>query len=100
MGFRAEMVGNKVSMLTKAIARSFDLDDDGVMEKAVEQGGGNNRVAKDLTPFGEAAVGGEDHRPFLVTSIDELEEEIAAALDDRQIADLVDDQESGSAQVS
>ena len=40
------MVGNKVSMLTKAIARSFDLDDDGVMEKAVEQGGGNNRVTE------------------------------------------------------
>ncbi len=87
-------------MLTKAIAGSLDLDDDGVMEKAVEQRGGDNGVAEDLTPFSEAAVGGEDHGSFLVTSIDQLEEEIAAALDDRQITDLVDDQESGSTQVS
>ena len=42
---------------------------------------------------GEAAVRGQDHGAALVTSIDELEEQIAAAGYDRQISDLIHDQE-------
>jgi hypothetical protein len=38
-----------------------------------------NRIAEDLAPFGEAAVGGEDHGALLVAGIDGLEEQIAAA---------------------
>jgi hypothetical protein len=50
------MLGNKVGMLTKAIARSFDLDDDGMMEQTVEQRRGDHGVTEDIAPFGEAAV--------------------------------------------
>jgi len=39
-----------------ATAFAFDLDDDGMMEQSVEQGGGDNRIAEDLAQFGEAAV--------------------------------------------
>ena len=55
------------------------------------------RVAKNLTPFGEAAIGGEDHGAALVASVDELEEQIAAARNDGQVADFVHDQEGVSA---
>jgi hypothetical protein len=58
------VLGDEVGVLAEPVARSFDLDDDGVMEKSIEQRRGDDRVAEDVAPFGEAAVGGEDHRPF------------------------------------
>ena len=87
-------------MLTEAVARAFDLDDDGMVEKPVEQRGGDDGIAEDLTPFSEAAIGGEDHGTLLVSGVDELEEQIAAAGNDRQVADLVDDQEGGAAEIA
>jgi hypothetical protein len=80
-------------MLAHAITGPLDLNDDGVVEQPVEQGGGDNRIAEDVAPFGKAAVGGEDHRAFFVARVDELEEQIAAAGRDRQVADLVDDEQ-------
>ncbi len=44
---------DEVGLLPEAVARSFDLDDDGAVEQAI---GGEDRVAKDLSPFGEVAV--------------------------------------------
>src|SRR5262249_54009052 len=44
-------------------------------------------------PAAERLVAGEHERPALVTPADELEEQVGAALVDRQVADLVDDQE-------
>ena len=85
-------------MLAEPIARSFDLDDDGVVEQAVEQSRGDDRIAEHLAPFGKAPVRGEDHRAFLVAGVDQLEEQIAAAGHDRQVADLVDDKQRGAAE--
>ena len=68
-----------------------------MMQKPVQQRGGDNRTAEDFTPFGKAAVGREDHRALFVAGVDELEEQIASAGHDRQVADLVDDEQSGPA---
>jgi hypothetical protein len=46
--------------------------------KPIEERGGHLGVAEDLTPFGKAAIGGEDHRAALIARIDEPEEQIAA----------------------
>ena len=89
------MLGHEVGVLTQPVAGALDLDDDGVVEQAVEQRGGDDGIAEDLAPFGEAAVGGQDHGALLVAGVDQLEEQIAAAGHDRQIADLVDDEEAG-----
>src|SRR5512132_2723749 len=94
----AEVFRDEVGVLAKAIARPLDLEDDGVMEEPIEQRRGDDRVAEDVAPFGEAAVGGEDHRPLFVAGIDQLEEQVAAAGDDRQVADLVDDEQRGAAE--
>ena len=48
-------------MLAELIAGALDLDDLGVMQQTIEQGGGDDLVAEDVAPFAEAAVGGEDH---------------------------------------
>jgi hypothetical protein len=54
------VLGDEISVGAQAVAGPFGLHDDGVMEKPVEQRRGDDEVAEDLAPFGEAAVGGED----------------------------------------
>src|SRR5258706_9502591 len=63
------------------------------MEDAIEDCGGDHAIAEDVAPGAKALVGGEDHWAALVATADELEEEICAGAIDRQVADLVDDQE-------
>jgi hypothetical protein len=82
-------------MAAEAIAGALDADDDGVVEEAVEQRGGDDGVAEHLAPFGKAAVGGEDHGAALVAGVDQLKEQVPAAGDDGEVADLVDDQQLG-----
>ena len=84
------MLGDEIGVGTEAIAGAFDLDDDGMVEQTVEECRSDDRVAEDLAPFGKAAIAGQDHGALFVAGIDELEEEIGAAVGDRQIADLVD----------
>jgi hypothetical protein len=62
-------------------------------KQPIEQRRGRHRVAKDVAPFCEAAIGGEDHGAALIASVDELEEQIAAAGDDGQVSDFVDDKQ-------
>src|SRR5258708_21831733 len=69
-----------------------------MMKEAVEQRGGDDRIAEHLAPFCKATIGGEDHGPALVARVDKLEEQVAAPLNDRQVADLVNDEERGPAQ--
>jgi hypothetical protein len=69
--------GKECRVLAHSVARSLDLDDDGVMEQAVEQCGGDNRASEDVGPFGEPPVRGEDYCALLVPGVDQLEEEIA-----------------------
>jgi len=64
------------------------------MQNPVEDGRGDDAVAKDLAPAAEALVAREDHRASLVAAADELKEEIGAGAIDRQVADLGDDQQS------
>src|SRR3546814_6923715 len=68
------------------------------MEQSIEERGGDDRIAEHLAPFGKAAVGGEDHGAAFIAGVDQLEEQVAAAWDDRQVADLVDDQQGRSAE--
>ncbi len=76
--------------------RSVDMDDDGVVQEPVEEGGGDDGVAEDLGPLGEAAVRGEDHGALLVAGVDELEEQAGASGGDGEVADLVDDEQRGA----
>jgi hypothetical protein len=97
-GFGSNVLRHEIGVLAQTVARSLDLDDDGMVKQPIEQCGCNNGIAEDLAPFGKAAVGGEDHGAALVASIDELEEQIATARNDRQVSDLIHDQERRPAQ--
>ena len=51
-----------------------------------------------LGPFTEAPVAGHDHGATLVAGVDELEEQIAATRAQKQVADLVDDEQAVAAE--
>jgi hypothetical protein len=85
-------------VLAHAEARSVDLDDDGMVEQA--QGCGDHGIAEDVTPFGKAAVGGQDHCPALVACVDQLKEQIPAPGRHRKIANLIDDEKGGPAEIA
>lgn len=63
------MLGNKISVLAQSVARAFDLHDDGMVKKSVEQCCCDNRITKNFAPFCKAAIGGEYHGILLVTGI-------------------------------
>ena len=85
-------------MLAQAIAGALDMHDDGVVKQPVQQGGGDHGIAKNIAPFGKAAIGRQYHRALLVASVDELEEQVASASADGEIADLIDDQQRAAAE--
>ena len=50
------MLGHQLGMLAEPIARALDLNDDGVVEQAVEKGGGDDWITKELWPnLGDAS---------------------------------------------
>jgi hypothetical protein len=53
-------------------------------------------VVEDLAPGGDAAVGGEDDRAVLIAAGDDLEEVAGGLGRERQVAELVDDQQRGA----
>jgi len=64
-----------------------------MMEKSIENRAGDHGVAEDLAPGAETLVAGNDDRTTLVAARDQLQEQIGALAVDRQVADLVADQE-------
>ena len=91
MGF--EQAGS--ALFLEPVRFPFDVHGGRVVEQAVEQGARDHGVAKDLTPGAEALIAGEQDRAPLIAPGDELEKEIGSLPVDRDVPDLVDDQELG-----
>jgi hypothetical protein len=89
----ADVLRDQVGVLAQPVAGPFDLNHHGMVEQAIEQRGGDHGTAENLAPLGEATIGGQDHRAALVARVDQLEEQVATAGDDRLVADLVDDKQ-------
>ena len=83
----------EIGVAAHAVAVAADVDDVAAVQEPVEESGGHDLVTEDPAPLLEALVGGEHGRCVLVSAVDELEEERGSALGDREIADLVDDQQ-------
>jgi len=66
-----------------------------MMQDPVKDGGGDDRIAKDLIPLAEASVGGQDQCPPFIASGYELEEQMRSMAIDGDIADFVNDQKLG-----
>lgn len=59
------------------VAAAGDLDDVGVVQEAVEDGGGGGDVADEFAPLFDGSVGGHECGPVLVAAHDDLEEVLA-----------------------
>ena len=78
-GLRAHGFRNEVGVLAQTVAGALDMHDDGVVKKSVEQRGRDDGIAKNLAPFGKAAIRSQNHRALLVAGVDQLEEQVAGA---------------------
>ena len=61
----------------QAVGFSGELNDLGVVEKAVQDGCGSGDVVDELTPFFNGAVGGHEGGAVFVTAHDQLQEYFA-----------------------
>ena len=64
-----------------------------MMGQAVEQRGRHLGITEHAGPFAEREVGGDDDRRSLVKPADEMEQQLAAGLSERQVAKFVEDDE-------
>src|SRR5258708_34868183 len=64
-----------------------------MVSQAVEQRGGHLGVAEHAGPFTEGKIGGDDDGRALVQPADEMEQQLAAGLGERQVAEFVEDDE-------
>jgi hypothetical protein len=69
------------------------LDDIAVVGQAVEQRGCHLGVAEHAGPFAEGEIGGDDDGRALVKPADEVEQQLAAGLSERQVTEFVEDDE-------
>src|SRR5215831_10899609 len=93
LGLAPEQAG--LLLLSQPVAVPLDVDRRGVMEQAVQDGGGQDLVVEDLAPVHEALVAGDDEAGPLVTPDEEAEEQAGLFPGQRQIAELVQDQHAG-----
>ena len=69
------------------------LDDLAMMSEAIEQCRCHLGVAEDARPFAEGEIGRDDDRGALVETADQVEQELSAGLRERQIAELIENDE-------
>jgi len=67
------------------------LDYIAVVGQSIQQRGGHLCVAEHAWPFTEGEIGGDDDRSALVETADEVEQELAAGLSERQVAEFIED---------
>ena len=70
------------------------------MDEPVDHRGGDHVVAEDLAPGAEGLVGGDDHRGALVARRDQAEHQVGGLGVERDVADLVDDEQRDEAEAA
>ena len=89
-----------LALLFEAVAVSLELDDVGVMQDSVKHGRGQRRVAAEcLIPLRERQVAGKNHRSAFIALGHDPEEVTGLVARQRQVADLIDDQQARSEHV-
>ena len=77
---------------------AFEGDDFGVVDEAVDHGGGDDVVAEHFAPAAEGLVDGDDQGGAFVAGGDELEEQVRRFGFEGDVADLVDDEQRVAAE--
>ena len=87
-----------VAVAAHAVAVAVDLKDGRVVEKSVEDRGGDGGVFEDRAPLGDPTVGRQDDRAVLVAAADDLEQMARGFAGHREIAEFVNIRTCGPAQ--
>ena len=74
------------------IAVDVDLEDRGVVNKAIDSGERHGGIRKNLAPGAERLVGGDEHGPMLVTGTDQFEEDGGFRLVFADVGEIIEDQ--------
>ena len=85
-------LAHKFLALLQAVRIALDVNYGAVMQDAIQNGGGDGDVGKDLVALGEGLVGGKDGGRFLIPSGNELKEQICALDVHGEVADFVNDE--------
>jgi len=94
----ALLVWRSVRPLGAIGAPPLDVDDMSPLHQAVDEGRGQGGVAQRLPPLVDAEIAGEDEGMFVVTGIDEVEEERRILGPGREMTQVVDDEQIDAAQ--
>jgi hypothetical protein len=93
---RADVFRYEGGVLAEPIARSLDLDNNGVVKQAIKQCCGDDGITKTSPHSAKPRFEVRIIAPFSYRAVDQLEEQIAAAGHDREVTNLVDDKEGGA----
>jgi len=83
----------RFDLFPETIRVALDVNRCRVMKDPVEDGRGDHRIPEDFVPLREASIRGQDQRPLLISAGDKLKKEMRAMTIDRDVTDLIDDQE-------
>ena len=61
------LLAHKFLAFFQTVRLALDVNDSAVMQDAVQDGGGDGDVGKDLVPLGEGLVGGKDGGRLLIS---------------------------------
>ena len=86
-----------LELFLEPVTFALDVDGDRVMKNPIQDRRGDDGVAEHFAPTGERLVRRQDHRTLLVPPGDQLEEQVRPMSVDRDVTDLVDDQQLGLA---
>jgi hypothetical protein len=84
----------------ESVGVAVEGDDVGVVDEAVDDGGGDDLVGEDVAPAAEGPVAGEDGGGGLVAGRDQVEDQVGGAGVEGDVADLVDDQQRDPGQAA
>lgn len=86
------------AFFAQAIAMAANVEGGGEVEEAVENGGSQHLVGEDVAPFAEGLIGSKNDAALLITTRDQLKEELGGHAVEGEVADFVQDEEFGFAQ--
>jgi superfamily II DNA or RNA helicase len=80
-------------LLPQPVAVAPDRQHVAVVQQPIEDRRGDHLIAKHLAPLHDGAVGGDQHAAALVAAGDQLEEQVRRVRLQRQVAQLINDQQ-------
>lgn len=88
--------GNFLFAFMNAIALTFQDGNVGVVREPVQQRGDAGGIGKDVAPFGETAIGGDDDGSAFITAIDDFIEKVGGVIVVSQITQFINAKQRGA----